>query len=212
MFGFIQAWNEFTLALVVMTRPDQHTLPLWLSAFTDVNRGTDWGAIMAGSTLIAIPVIVFFLFVQGRMAVRAGRRGGEGMSWTSTGSRSRVQLPSFPGPTLPPTGAGLLEEGLGGICLFGSNTARAARSPALTGAIQRPPPARGRRSTRRAATSPGCTRRTAAPCSARRALGAVDDLDLTRAPARAIGAELAAPASTSTSVPSPTSTATPTTR
>ena len=27
VFGFIQAWNEFTLALVVMTREDQQTLP-----------------------------------------------------------------------------------------------------------------------------------------------------------------------------------------
>ena len=67
VFGFIQAWNEFTLALVVMTRGDKRTLPVWLSTFTDVNRGTDWGAIMAGSTLIAIPVVVFFLVVQGRM-------------------------------------------------------------------------------------------------------------------------------------------------
>jgi N,N'-diacetylchitobiose transport system permease protein len=67
VFGFIQAWNEFTLALVVMTREDRRTLPLWLSTFTDVNRGTDWGGIMAGSTLIAVPVIIFFLVVQGRM-------------------------------------------------------------------------------------------------------------------------------------------------
>jgi N,N'-diacetylchitobiose transport system permease protein len=68
VFGFIQAWNEFTLALVVMTRDDTRTLPVWLSTFSDVNRGTDWGAVMAGSTLISIPVIVFFLLVQGRMA------------------------------------------------------------------------------------------------------------------------------------------------
>jgi N,N'-diacetylchitobiose transport system permease protein len=67
VFGFIQAWNEFTLAVVVMTREDKQTLPVWLTTFTEVNRGTDWGAIMAGSTLIAIPVVVFFLVVQGRM-------------------------------------------------------------------------------------------------------------------------------------------------
>ena len=67
VFGFIQAWNEFTLALVVMTKEDQRTLPLWLSSFVNVNRGTDWGGIMAGSTLIAIPVVIFFLIVQGRM-------------------------------------------------------------------------------------------------------------------------------------------------
>ena len=67
VFGFIQAWNEFTLALVVMTRDDTRTLPVWLSTFSDVNRGTDWGAVMAGSTLIAVPVVIFFLVVQGRM-------------------------------------------------------------------------------------------------------------------------------------------------
>jgi N,N'-diacetylchitobiose transport system permease protein len=67
VFGFIQAWNEFTLAVVVMTREDRMTLPVWLTTFNEVNRGTDWGAVMAGSTLIAIPVVVFFLIVQGRM-------------------------------------------------------------------------------------------------------------------------------------------------
>ena len=67
VFGFIQAWNEFTLAVVVMTREDKMTLPVWLSTFSDVNRGTDWGAVMAGSSLIAIPVVIFFLAVQGKM-------------------------------------------------------------------------------------------------------------------------------------------------
>jgi N,N'-diacetylchitobiose transport system permease protein len=67
VFGFILAWNEFTLAVVVMSREDRQTLPIWLTTFTEVNRGTDWGAIMAGSTLIAIPVVMFFLVVQGRM-------------------------------------------------------------------------------------------------------------------------------------------------
>ena len=67
VFGFIQAWNEFTLAVVVMTREDKKTLPVWLASFLDVNRGIDWAGVMAGSTLIAVPVIVFFLLVQGRM-------------------------------------------------------------------------------------------------------------------------------------------------
>ncbi len=68
VFGFIQAWNEFTLAVVVMTDPGSKTLPVWLVAFTDSrSRGVDWGAIMASSTLITVPVIVFFLLVQRRM-------------------------------------------------------------------------------------------------------------------------------------------------
>ena len=68
VFGFIQAWNEFTLALVVMTDPAKETLPVWLVGFSESrSRGVDWGAIMASSTLITIPVIVFFLIVQRRM-------------------------------------------------------------------------------------------------------------------------------------------------
>jgi N,N'-diacetylchitobiose transport system permease protein len=67
VFGFLQAWNEYTLALVVMTDPAQRTLPLWLQSLVESNRATDWGVVMAGSALIAIPVIAFFLVVQGRM-------------------------------------------------------------------------------------------------------------------------------------------------
>ncbi|WP_129669358.1 carbohydrate ABC transporter permease [Phytoactinopolyspora endophytica] len=68
VYAFLQAWNEFTLALVIMTRPENMTLPLWLRTFTDANRASDWAGIMAGSALIAVPVIVFFLMVQHRMA------------------------------------------------------------------------------------------------------------------------------------------------
>lgn len=67
VFGFIQAWNEFLLALVVMSRPEMMTLPVWLRTFQVANGTTNWAAIMAGSTLMSIPVIIFFLFIQGRM-------------------------------------------------------------------------------------------------------------------------------------------------
>ncbi len=69
VYAFLQAWNEFTVALVALPAQDSRTLPLWLRAFTSAsaNRGIDWAQVMAASTLIAIPVIIFFLFVQGRM-------------------------------------------------------------------------------------------------------------------------------------------------
>jgi N,N'-diacetylchitobiose transport system permease protein len=68
VYGFLQAWNEYTLALVVMTDPGERTLPLWLQGLLEVNKATDWGVVMAGSTLISIPVIVFFLLVQKRLS------------------------------------------------------------------------------------------------------------------------------------------------
>lgn len=74
VFALIQAWNEFIFALVIMNRPEHQTLPVWLQGFNEGARGTDWGGVMAGSTIIAIPVIVFFLVVQRRIA--AGMMSG----------------------------------------------------------------------------------------------------------------------------------------
>jgi N,N'-diacetylchitobiose transport system permease protein len=68
VFAFIQAWNEFIFALVIMNKPESQTLPVWLQAFNQGAKGTDWGGIMAGSTLMAIPVVIFFLLVQRRLA------------------------------------------------------------------------------------------------------------------------------------------------
>jgi N,N'-diacetylchitobiose transport system permease protein len=68
VFAFIQAWNEFIFALVIMNRPEEQTLPVWLQAFNEGAKGTDWGGVMAGSTLMAIPVVIFFLLVQRKVA------------------------------------------------------------------------------------------------------------------------------------------------
>lgn len=69
VYAFLQAWNEFTVALVALPAESAKTLPLWLRSFlsASANRGVDWGEVMAASALIAVPVIIFFLFVQGRM-------------------------------------------------------------------------------------------------------------------------------------------------
>ncbi|AMB57753.1 carbohydrate ABC transporter permease [Microterricola viridarii] len=69
VFAFLQAWNEFTVALVLLPAEAMQTLPLWLRGFIQASatRETDWGQVMAASTLVAVPVIVFFLIVQGRM-------------------------------------------------------------------------------------------------------------------------------------------------
>ncbi len=54
---------------------------------------------------------------------RPHRRGGEGMTASLDRLALRVLLSAFPGTTLPADVAGLLADGLGGLCLFGSNTA-----------------------------------------------------------------------------------------
>lgn len=68
IYAFLQAWNEFTVALVLLDA-DNKTLPLWLRGFIQqsASQAIDWGQVMAASTLVAVPVIIFFMFVQGRM-------------------------------------------------------------------------------------------------------------------------------------------------
>jgi N,N'-diacetylchitobiose transport system permease protein len=69
VYAFLQAWNEFTVALVALPAESSQTLPLWLRGFlaASANRGVDWAQVMAASTLLAVPVIIFFLVVQSRM-------------------------------------------------------------------------------------------------------------------------------------------------
>jgi len=67
IFAFIQAWNEFIIAYVFLHTPEKQTLMVWLASFTTL-RGTDWGPLMAGATLCALPVVIFFLLVQRRIA------------------------------------------------------------------------------------------------------------------------------------------------
>lgn len=67
IFAFILAWNEFIIAYVFLHTPEKQTLMVWLASFTTL-RGTDWGPLMAGATLCALPVIVFFLLVQRKIA------------------------------------------------------------------------------------------------------------------------------------------------
>ncbi len=66
IFTFRIAWNEFILALVLTDRHTR-TLPVAASLFiTDL--GVDWGKVMAISSLIAIPPLIF-TFVAARQII-----------------------------------------------------------------------------------------------------------------------------------------------
>lgn len=78
VFAFIQAWNEFILANVILLSESNYTLPIWLASFQSNFKETDWSGLMAGSTLFAIPVIVFFVIVQGRIQKGALAGGVKG--------------------------------------------------------------------------------------------------------------------------------------
>jgi N,N'-diacetylchitobiose transport system permease protein len=68
VFAFITTWNEYLFARILLNDQSKQTLTVWLSYFLGTSRNTDWGALMAGSTLTAIPAVIFFLLVQRKIA------------------------------------------------------------------------------------------------------------------------------------------------
>jgi N,N'-diacetylchitobiose transport system permease protein len=64
VLSFIHAWNDFLFAqTLIYSDVHNRTLPQAMRVFYDPDK-LDWGAIMAGSVLMTIPVLVFFLLVQ----------------------------------------------------------------------------------------------------------------------------------------------------
>lgn len=67
IFTAILAWNEYLITYFLISSPNKYTLPLWLTHFIGT-EGTSFGPLMAGATIIALPVAVFFMFVQRNLA------------------------------------------------------------------------------------------------------------------------------------------------
>jgi multiple sugar transport system permease protein len=59
LITFIASWNNFIGPLIVMRSPENYTLPLALRSLQSP-VDTEWGALMAGSAIATIPLIVLF--------------------------------------------------------------------------------------------------------------------------------------------------------
>lgn len=68
IFSFIVAWNEFIFAVTFINDQGKYTAAVGLREFYNSPYGDDWGAMMAGSTLITVPVMIFFVLVQRRLS------------------------------------------------------------------------------------------------------------------------------------------------
>lgn len=61
--SFVTTWNEFIFALVFAQDSRVKTLPIGIAEFT-TEFNTDWGAVMAASMLMTLPVVALFLALQ----------------------------------------------------------------------------------------------------------------------------------------------------
>ncbi|TSA87625.1 carbohydrate ABC transporter permease [Deinococcus detaillensis] len=63
IFTFLGNWNAFLWPLIVIQKPEFRTLPVGTALFNG-EAGTQWGLIMAASSLAVIPVLLVFAFFQ----------------------------------------------------------------------------------------------------------------------------------------------------
>ncbi len=67
IYTFINAWNEFLYALILMSSSDKTTI----SVAVHTLQGADilnWGALMAACVVVVLPSILFFCFIQNKIA------------------------------------------------------------------------------------------------------------------------------------------------
>lgn len=71
------AWNEFLFAIVYVDSDAVRTIPAGLMSFRDA-LSTDWGVLLAGLVISALPIVLLFIFLQRYFVAGIGAGGVKG--------------------------------------------------------------------------------------------------------------------------------------
>ncbi len=63
IFAFVNAWNEFMYASVFINSDSRKTLPIAIQSMIS-GELTSWGGLLASATMVTIPTVLFFAFLQ----------------------------------------------------------------------------------------------------------------------------------------------------
>ncbi|WP_323095825.1 carbohydrate ABC transporter permease [Intrasporangium sp. YIM S08009] len=63
---FLGSWNNFLWPLVVAQKEDKYTLPVALALYSTGQNSTNYGVLLAGATVVIVPILVVFLVFQKR--------------------------------------------------------------------------------------------------------------------------------------------------
>ena len=64
---FLGSWNNFLWPLVVAQQEDKYTLPVALALYAKGQNSTQYGLLLAGATVVVIPILAVFLVFQRRV-------------------------------------------------------------------------------------------------------------------------------------------------
>ena len=67
IYTFINAWNEFLYALILVNDTGKMTVAVALRSLNGAEI-LDWGDMMAASVIVVIPSVLFFCFIQNKIA------------------------------------------------------------------------------------------------------------------------------------------------
>jgi ABC-type glycerol-3-phosphate transport system permease component len=70
IFAFLFSYNEYLIANVFLKTTEMMTIPVGIQMFMQ-QFGSDWGNLMAASTMAMVPTFILFLFVQRYMIYAA---------------------------------------------------------------------------------------------------------------------------------------------
>lgn len=63
IYTFINTWNEFLYALLLINTSEKMPLSIALYSLTG-SEILDWGQMMAASVIVILPSIIFFMIIQ----------------------------------------------------------------------------------------------------------------------------------------------------
>lgn len=75
LFSFISTWNSYFWPLVMTNSDEIRPLTLAMQRLQDANQGLEWPVLMAGNTLIVLPVLLLFLLLSRQILVSFGYKG-----------------------------------------------------------------------------------------------------------------------------------------
>ncbi len=64
IFSFINAWNEFVIALTMLRRQESYTLPIQIFSLVAGRYTVEWHHVMAAAFVATIPVAIVFVWLQ----------------------------------------------------------------------------------------------------------------------------------------------------
>jgi ABC-type glycerol-3-phosphate transport system permease component len=79
IFAFLSAWNQYLWPLIITRTVEMRTLQIGIRFFmTNIERGADWGAVMAGAMIALFPALLAFLLAQQQLVKGIAMTGLKG--------------------------------------------------------------------------------------------------------------------------------------